>query len=363
MFNQYFKDKRVLVIGHTGFKGAWLSEWLLMLGANVSGISLDVPTTPSLFDTLHLSDRLNDHRCDIRDLNALRALFVKEAPQIVFHLAAQPIVSQGHADPKTTFDTNLGGTINVMEAIRVTPTIESAIMITSDKCYHNVEWPHGYRENDRLGGKDPYSASKACAELAIHAYYESFFKNSNQCIASVRAGNVIGGGDWADNRIVPDCIRAWSHHNPVTIRAPNATRPWQHVLEPLSGYLLLASKLDGLLSGQAYNFGPDASVNASVNTLIHELAVDWDNAAIDVNPSTMQYAEAGLLKLSCDKALNDIHWQPTLNLKDTIHYTSKWYLGHKNNMDMLALTQDQIMSYCKQANKKEQVWCTNAQIA
>ena len=363
MFGNYFKEKKVLVIGHTGFKGAWLSEWLLMLGAKVSGVSLGVPTTPSLFETLNLSDRLNDHRCDIRDLDALLAIFAKETPDVVFHLAAQPIVSQGYDDPKTTFDTNLGGSVNVMEVVRATSSIKAAVMITSDKCYHNVEWPFGYRETDRLGGKDPYSASKACAELAVHAYNESFFKGSNQSIASVRAGNVIGGGDWAENRIVPDCMRAWSNHKPVTIRAPHATRPWQHVLEPLSGYLLLASKLDQSLSGQAYNFGPDASVNASVSALIHALAVDWDGATIDVNPSTMHHDEAGLLKLSCDKALHELNWQPTLKLQDTIQFTSQWYLGHKNNMDMLALTQEQIMAYCEQATRQEYVWCTSTQTA
>lgn len=363
MFGDYFRDKKVLVLGHTGFKGAWLSEWLIMLGADVAGVAIDVPTTPALFKDLNLSERLNDHRCDIRNLDALLAVFAQEAPEVVFHLAAQPIVSEGYADPKMTFDTNLGGTINVLEAIRATSSVKKAIMITSDKCYHNHEWSFGYRETDQLGGKDPYSASKACAELAIHAYYESFFKNTNQRIASVRAGNVIGGGDWAMNRIVPDCMRAWSKQKPVTIRAPHATRPWQHVLEPLSGYLLLASQLGQSLSGQAYNFGPDATVNASVNTLIHELAIDWDGAVIDIDPASMQHTEAGLLKLSCDKALHDLNWQPTLELKETIQYTSKWYLGHMRNMDIRALTQGQIMAYCEQATRREQVWCTSMQTA
>lgn len=362
MFNDYFKDKKVLVIGHTGFKGAWLSEWLLFLGAKVMGVSLNVPTDPSLFLSLNLSDRMDDYRCDIRDIESLLTIVQREAPEIVFHLAAQPIVTTSYEDPKTTFDTNLGGSINVMEAVRRTPSVQSLIMITSDKCYHNVEWPFGYRETDRLGGKDPYSASKACAELAISAYYDSFFKDSTQCIASVRAGNVIGGGDWAMNRIVPDCMRAWIKKMPVEVRAPQATRPWQHVLEPLSGYLLLASKLDASISGQAYNFGPNASVNTSVGDLIEGLSVKWPNASIHVNSSQIKHHEAGLLKLSCDKVLHDLKWLPTLQLEQTIAFTSEWYLAYSENKDMALFTQHQLKAYCQLSEQMEQSWALSTEM-
>ncbi|MAH61297.1 MAG: CDP-glucose 4,6-dehydratase [Legionellales bacterium] len=360
MFNHYFNQKKVLVLGHTGFKGAWLSQWLVLLGAKVIGVSKDIPTKPSLFETLKLSEQIEDHRCDIRDLESLKTIFEAASPDLVFHLAAQPIVNTSYQSPVETFETNVMGTVHVMEAIRQTPSIHKAIIVTSDKCYHNEEWSYGYRESDRLGGQDPYSASKASAEIAFHAYFQSFFKGTHQYVASVRAGNVIGGGDWAAHRIVPDCMRAWAEKAPVVIRSPLATRPWQHVLEPLSGYLDLATQLDQTLTGNAYNFGPDASVNASVSHLIQGLAQYWPNANIQIDKAGAVHHEAGLLKLSCDKALHDLGWQPTLELAQTIQLTSQWYLENTTHQEMLEITQDQIAFYQDQAKNMGQAWALDA---
>ena len=364
MFSDFYKNKKVLVLGHTGFKGAWLTQWLLELGAIVAGISAYIPTQPSLYEVLNLKNKIKDYQVDIRDLDSLINCFSEFSPDIVFHLAAQSIVKTSYADPKNTFDTNLGGTVNIMEAIRQTDSVTTAIMITSDKCYENVEWEYGYRENDKLGGKDPYSASKACAEIAVHSYFESFFKETNKRIASVRAGNVIGGGDWAAYRIVPDCMRAWSTNASVTLRAPNATRPWQHVLEPLSGYLWLAACLseeNGIgLNGEAFNFGPDVSVNFSVLKLIKDLATYWPNAHWTVDDKSFAVKEAGLLKLSCDKALHFLNWQATLTFIETVQFTSEWYREYYRAINPIALTRKQIQSYTQLAEKRDQLWMSKA---
>lgn len=360
MFNNCYKNKRVLVLGHTGFKGAWLTQWLLNLGAQVTGVSSYIPSTPSLYEVLQLKDQINDYRFDICDHEQLQAVFQKESPDMIFHLAAQPIVKVSYEDPKLTFDTNLGGTVNVLEAIRTTPSVKAAVLITSDKCYENVEWEFGYRENDRLGGKDPYSASKACAEIAIRSYFESFFKGSAQHIASVRAGNVIGGGDWAAYRIVPDCMRSWSKKEDVIIRSPHATRPWQHVLEPLSGYLWLGAQLmterGKELAGESFNFGPDACVNQSVQTLIGDLAKIWSGSSWTVDPAAVPMNEAGLLKLCCDKALHRLGWSATLSYQETVEFTGVWYQSFYKGQDMQVITNEQIASFCKQAQQKELVW-------
>ena len=243
MFENIYHNRRVLVTGHTGFKGSWLSSWLLDLGATVAGFSANVPTEPSHFELLKLTDRIEHFEGDVRNKGSLQKAISKFCPEIVFHFAAQSLVRKSYEDPILTFETNSIGTLNLLECLRNQPSIKAAILITSDKCYENVEWLWGYRENDRLGGKDPYSASKACAELISKVYMESFFKNNGPNIATARAGNVIGGGDWAPDRIVPDCFRAWSNKKPTITRNPKATRPWQHVLEPLSGYLTLGQKL------------------------------------------------------------------------------------------------------------------------
>ena len=360
MFDNFYKNRTVLITGHTGFKGAWLTQWLLSLGADVIGVSSYVPSNPSLFEVLQLKDKINDYRADIRELDTLLEIFKTNKPEIIFHLAAQPIVKQSYQNPKETFDINVGGTVNVLEAIRQTESVKIAVMITSDKCYDNVEWEYGYREDDRLGGKDPYSASKACAELAIHSYGQSFLKQTDKRIASVRAGNVIGGGDWAAHRIVPDCMRAWSQNETVSLRAPNATRPWQHVLEPLSGYLWLGSYLSSdkgkQLDGEAFNFGPDASVNFPVRKLIEDLATYWDHAVYENKNNDSQMLEAGLLKLCCDKALHFLDWQSTLSFEQTVELTSKWYRSYYTGLDMVEYTQQQLDTYTQLAKEKGQPW-------
>jgi len=267
-----FKGKTILITGHTGFKGSWLSMWLAHLGAKIIGVSIDIPSVPSNFSASSIRDVVEDHRIDVRDSKAMKSLVEKVQPDFVFHLAAQALVRPSYENPLETIATNVLGTANVLDALRSLNKKVVAIMITSDKAYDNVEWVWGYRETDRLGGKDPYSASKGMAELAIRTYVESFFNkpNSNVRLGIARAGNVIGGGDWAIDRIVPDCMQAWSSGRVVDIRSPQATRPWQHVLEPLSGYLTLADSLaqSDVKHGEAYNFGPSADVNYPVSELM-----------------------------------------------------------------------------------------------
>lgn len=360
MFNHFYKGKRVLVTGHTGFKGAWLCQWLLQLGADVAGFSLYIPSEPSLFEALGLAQRMSDHRGDIRKLEELQAVFDQCKPEIVFHLAAQPIVRASYDNPKLTFDTNLGGTVNVLEAIRSTPSVKTAVLITSDKCYENVEWEYGYRESDRLGGKDPYSASKACAEIAISAYWRSLLQNSDKKIASTRAGNVIGGGDWAKDRIVPDAMRAWSRCEPVRIRYPQATRPWQHVLEPLSGYLWLGAMLENkkVLAGESFNFGPSIDVTQPVVELLACMAKKWGpDAEYQVENDTSGKSEAGLLKLSCDKAWQHLNWEPSMKFAETVAMTTEWYKQyHHQSSAMLAFTQQQIAAYEQIAVQRDRIW-------
>ena len=329
MFHNTYKGLRVLVTGHTGFKGSWLCAWLSDLGAVVAGYSMNVPTKPSHFDALRLSDRIEHFSGDIRDKSSLQQLITSFRPNIVFHLAAQSLVRKSYEDPLQTFETNALGTLNLLNCLRDQPSVIAAVIITSDKCYENVEWMWGYRENDRLGGKDPYSASKACAELISNVYMQSFFEEKEPHIATTRAGNVIGGGDWALDRIVPDCVKAWSKEKSVLIRNPNATRPWQHVLEPLSGYLILGQKLfQGELSlkNQSFNFGPQTTVNQSVCDLVTGISKYWPKAKwefkqeIDPNKT-----ESTLLKLNCDKALHHLSWQAILSTSEAIDFTSKWY--------------------------------------
>lgn len=361
MFNGLYKGKTVLVTGHTGFKGSWLSTWLLTLGAKVVGYSAYLPSSPCNFEASGLRDKLSHEEGDVRDLERLKEVFKKYKPDIVFHLAAQPLVRESYKEPKTTFDTNVGGTVNVLEAVRVTPSVGAAVMITSDKCYKNVEWVWGYRENDTLGGDDPYSASKGAAELVANSYIRSFFQgpDNKAHISTTRAGNVIGGGDWAEDRIIPDCVKAWSKDESAFIRTPNATRPWQHVLEPLSGYLWLGAKLFtcGKLHGEAFNFGPDQTVNEPVSRLIevflkHWGGGKWDHGGIDENAK-----EATLLKLSCDKALHHLEWRPVLTFDDTIRFTAEWYKAYYDGCDdIYGLTLKQIEAYVSEAVKKGLPW-------
>ncbi|BCB96307.1 CDP-glucose 4,6-dehydratase [Dissulfurispira thermophila] len=362
MLREVYKNRTVFVTGHTGFKGSWLTIWLLSLGAKVVGYSLYLPSDPCNFVVCNLKDRVTHIDGDIRNIKDLRNVFSKYNPDIVFHLAAQPIVRRSFDDPKLTFDTNVGGTINILECIRNTSSVKAAIIITSDKCYQNVEWVWGYRENDRLGGDDPYSASKACAEIVCNSYIKSFFsKKDLSRISTARAGNVIGGGDWAVDRIVPDCVRAFSENNVLEIRNPQATRPWQHVLEPLSGYLWLGANLlnnNSNVVGESFNFGPSDNVNRSVKELIDEFVKVWGNGkwrAI-VNDIANK-KEAGLLKLNCDKALFYLKWHAVLSFEETVKMTAEWYKAYYNGeKDMFDFSVRQIEEYIYLAKKKGLVW-------
>lgn len=356
-----YKNKKVLVTGHTGFKGSWLTLWLQSLGADVIGYSVDIPSFPANFEVLNLAKSTKDYREDICDLNKLKEVFKTHQPDIVFHLAAKPIVRECYENPRIAFETNVMGTINLLECLRESNNTTAAVFITSDKCYENVEWEYGYREDDKLGGRDPYSASKACAELAISSYVRSFIMNTKCKVVSVRAGNVIGGGDWARDRIVPDAMRNWSENKELVIRNPYSTRPWQHVLEPLSGYLvvgsyLLNNKIENL-SGEAFNFGPRSEVIQPVTELIEEMQKYWKNKKYKVVTDTDAKKEANLLKLCCDKSLARLRWNAILDFKETIEMTTSWYENfYTKNIDMKEFTLSQINYYQDLAKKRGLHW-------
>jgi CDP-glucose 4,6-dehydratase len=362
MFAESYKNRRVLVTGHTGFKGSWLTTWLLKLGAEVIGISRDVPTEPAMFDELNLSSRIKHISGDIRHLEMMRDIITNERPDFVFHLAAQAIVSVSYSNPVETISTNVIGTMNVLESLRSVDWPCTAVIITSDKCYDNVEWEWGYRETDALGGKDVYSGSKAAAEMVIKSYLHSFFTNDHPVrVAIGRAGNVIGGGDWATDRIIADCMRAWSKGVSVNIRSPNATRPWQHVLEPLSGYLALAHALSQQqLHGEAFNFGPRSEQNRTVIELLDSLyrkcGFDHAKQAYQITDN-IPFHEAGLLKLNCDKALFHLKWEPNLDYHETIELVSDWYSAfYSKNREMYELTIEQIDNYERTGIERNRVW-------
>ncbi len=363
MFDNTYQGKKVLVTGHTGFKGTWLITWLLNLGANVIGVSKGVPTQPAMFGILRLSDRIQHYVVDIRNFKLLAQVISDEKPDFVFHLAAQAIVSTSYDDPLETISSNVMGTTNLLEALRISNHQCTAVIITSDKAYDNVEQVWGYKENDQMGGKDVYSGSKGAAELITKSYYHSFFKSnkSNVRLAVARAGNVIGGGDWAKDRIIVDAMIAWSKGDKVEIRSPKATRPWQHVLEPLSGYLSLGQQLytDINLNGEGFNFGPRAEQNRNVQELLVDLSkywhFDYDNAFTITD--NIPFHEAGLLKLNCDKALSHLQWQANLEYKDTIKFTSEWYYDYYQQQDsMLSKTLSQISEYENSAKAKNLKW-------
>ena len=358
MYSNLFNNKTVLVSGHTGFKGSWLSVWLSNLGAKVIGFSDRVPTEPSHYEMIkkYIAE---DRRIDVKDPEAVFVFINEKKPDYIFHLAAQPIVLESYANPLNTFHTNSIGTANMLDALRRTNHKCTVVMITSDKCYDNIEQSHGYQETDRLGGKDPYSGSKGAAELVIRSYVESFFirSESNVRVAIGRAGNVIGGADWASYRIVPDCVRSWSKSEKPEIRSPFATRPWQHVLEPLSGYLSLAAKLseDGDLNGEAFNFGPPAHQNQTVEDLVNEIITHWPGSEwLDTSLENNTPHEAGLLQLNCEKALRILDWRATLNFKETARWTSQWYQTYYKKCPELALemTADQIKKYMELAKQR-----------
>ena len=327
--SETFHGKRVFVTGHTGFKGAWLSLWLSRLGAHVYGYALAPDQAPALFEQLGLADELAAHQiADIRDADTLAKAMAEAAPDFVFHLAAQPLVRQSYRDPLETYATNVTGTLHVLEALRQLDKPCAAVLITTDKCYENREDGRRYREGDSLGGYDPYSSSKACAEIAIASWRSSFFADSPVAIASARAGNVIGGGDWAADRIVPDTMRSLQAETPIAVRNPRAVRPWQHVLEPLHGYLRLAQALveepQQAEYRTAFNFGPDEEANRNVEALVTEVLKYWPGTWEDASAPGSPH-EAGLLHLSIDKATRLLHWQPVWDFSETIRQTVEWY--------------------------------------
>jgi len=360
MFDNCFKNKSVLVTGHTGFKGSWLSLWLHELGAKVTGLALPPNTAPSHFELIRLQDLITHTEGDIRNDEVVRRVFETAQPEIVFHLAAQPLVRDSYDDPKTTFDTNVGGTVNVLEAIRSCASVKAMVVVTSDKCYENKEWVWGYRENDPMGGHDPYSASKGAAEIICASYVQSFFaKNAlgpHIGFATARAGNVIGGGDWAKDRIIPDCIRALSEGEPIVVRNPHATRPWQHVLDPLSGYLLLAQRLleDPERFSGSWNFGPMGNGHIPVIDLANKFITAWGAGNIQtIQTETNAPHEAHLLRLCIDKAMNELSWKPFLGGGDAIDWTVGWYKAwHMGDKDLRSLSLSQIRSFKEIGAKK-----------
>jgi CDP-glucose 4,6-dehydratase len=337
-----------MVTGHTGFKGSWLAFLLREIGAEVLGYALP-PTEPdSHFSLLKLDQSIRHVEGDIRDFDRLNGTMSEFQPEFVFHMAAQAIVRESYLNPKTTFDTNVGGSVNVLEAVRYCESVRSLVYVTSDKCYENVEWVWGYRENDRLGGHDPYSASKSAAEIVFTAYSRSFFKHRSKLgAATARAGNVIGGGDWAADRIVPDCIRSISSGQPIRLRNPDATRPWQHVLEPLSGYLLLAVKLRESPSSFAgsWNFGPSSSETRTVIEMAQRIIERFGKGTIEIVPRDKNKLEAQMLQLNCDKAQQLLRWQPRWNFQKTVTVTADWYKEILDGIDATAVTLRQLNDY------------------
>ncbi len=355
MFEAY-KGRRVFVTGHTGFKGSWLCEWLLALGAEVHGFSNGLPTRPSLFAQLHLSRRLKgDMRGDVRDRAAVRAAIRAARPDFVFHLAAQPLVRLSYARPVETFETNVMGTVHVLDALRGLRRKCSAVFVTTDKCYENRETRRPYREDDPMGGYDPYSCSKGCDELVISSYRRSFFNDpsANVWIASARAGNVIGGGDWAKDRLVPDLFRALHKGEKIPVRNPSSTRPWQHVLEPLSGYLTLGAALDARRDfakvAGGFNFGPDPSANCTVKEVVEALLSHTGGRWIDRSDPNAVH-EAGLLNLDIRKAARVLGWKPHWNFEQTLAKVAEWYVGVSSGDNPRALTQAQIAAFMKGEN-------------
>jgi CDP-glucose 4,6-dehydratase len=349
----YYQGKNLLVTGHTGFKGSWLCTWLKMLGANVSGLALAPPKNrPSLFNSANIAQSINSIIGDIRDFNLVNTVFKQTKPEIVFHLAAQALVRPSYQDPITTYATNVLGTAHVLEAARKCPSVKTVLIITSDKCYQNNEWHWGYREIDRLGGKDPYSASKACAELVVQSYQESLLPLDNRIkVASARGGNVIGGGDWAEERLMPDIIQALQANKPIILRNPQATRPWQHVLELNRGYLMLAQKLDTDRDEfvGAWNFGPNKENEITVEQVTRKTAAAWGTNNAQIQTAKQPLHEANYLRLDSAKARSRLNWHPALGMNKTIDLTVQWYKEFTHNpANAATLIQDQIIQYTEQ---------------
>ncbi len=348
MLFDVYKNKRVLITGHTGFKGSWLSLWLHRLGADVSGIALDPPTEPGLFHEAGVAELVEDYRCDIRDMEFLLATMEEPAPEAIFHLAAQPIVRNSYDLARETFDINTMGSIHVFECARQVSSVKALVHVSTDKCYENTHKAEGYTEADPMGGHDPYSASKGAAEIAFSSYNRSFFISEGRVMAaSGRAGNVIGGGDWADCRIIPDAVRAWSEGTSLTVRNPQAIRPWQHVLEALSGYLTLGAHLlqrDAVAVG-GWNFGPPADNVMTVEDLIQVLGRGWAAHEWKAVETADNKKEADLLTLNCEKARRDLDWSPVWGFEETVERVSNWYRGYYANESARDLCLADIAAY------------------
>jgi CDP-glucose 4,6-dehydratase len=355
--NGFFNGKRVLVTGQTGFKGAWLSIWLRELGAEVAGYGLEPPTEPSLFKCTGLDGLIQNDIGDIRDFGKLHGAFQNFKPEIVFHLAAQSLVRESYLNPVETYAVNVTGTVNVLEACRLSDSVRCAVIVTSDKCYENRNWMWAYRENDRLGGDDPYSSSKACAEFVAAGYQASFFTDTKKIkgIATARAGNVIGGGDWAKDRIIPDCIRAFEDGNPVLLRNPNAIRPWQHVLEPLHGYLLLAEALHHQPAEHmgAWNFGPDPQSCVPVQEIVEKAIAVWGLGKWRSALSNEPFTEAATLKIDSSKAQTKLFWRPRWDCAQAVSQTIKWHRKHRSGDDMYNVCREQLSEYLGTISKND----------
>ena len=361
MINDIYRNKKVLVTGHTGFKGAWLSLWLSKMGAEVIGLSDSVPTNPSHFVAGGIESIVETHFADIRDAQKVAEIVQSVKPDFVFHMAAQALVKPSYSNPLETVEINAMGTANVLAALGKLDNLCNAVFITSDKCYENVETYYGYREDDRLGGSDPYSASKATAEIIISSFQRSFFASPDPVrLAVARAGNVIGGGDWSEDRLVPDIVKSWDAKEKVVIRRPQATRPWQLVLEPLSGYLQLGAQLSQStdLHGESFNLGPPADAVFPVRDVVVELKKHLNGLDLTIDESQANFHEAGLLKLCCDKALSVMGWKPVLDFNETLEMTASWYRNfYEKSVPVQQFSEQQLDRYISLAEQRNLPWC------
>lgn len=343
----FWRSKRVLLTGHTGFKGSWLSLWLQSMGTSLRGIALDPPTTPALFSVAHVAEGMEHRTVDIRDLAAVNAQMDDFKPDIVVHMAAQPLVRYSYQEPIVTYATNVMGTAHLLEAARRVGSVKAMINVTSDKCYENHEWVWGYRENDPMGGHDPYSSSKGCSELITSAYRLSFFEQAGIALASVRAGNVIGGGDWSSDRLIPDILRAFEANTPVVIRSPNSIRPWQHVLEPLSGYLMLLQALceDSERYSGGWNFGPNDEDAKPVKWIVEQMNKNWGDDVSYIQDNSKHPHEANYLKLDISKSKSQLGWKPIWNINQALEKISDWHKAWLAGSEMRSICEQQIAVY------------------
>ena len=348
MNNKFWETRRVLVTGHTGFKASWLSLWLVSMGAEVCGISLEPKQSPNLFTNLNLEPDLNNKICDLRNLTNVTAIVQEFKPEIIFHLAAQSLVFESYINPTITYETNVIGTLNILQAARAVGTVRAIVNITTDKCYHNFEWEWGYRETDRLGGHDPYSSSKACVEILSDSFRRSYLINEGIHLATARSGNVIGGGDWSENRLIPDILKSIENKHAAQIRNPLAIRPWQHVLEPLNGYLILAEHLteDGQNYSEAWNFGPNENDTKSVSWIANHIVNSWGNNARWISTQTSEKPhEANHLKLDISKAKSRLNWHPKWSLKMALEKTIEWHQSWLKGTDAKTLCLQQMKEF------------------